>query len=159
MPISSSPKTQSAGLLLFRRREGNVEVLLGHPGGPFWQHKDHGSWTVPKGLANAGERLEQAARREFAEETGHTPQGDLISLGSARQPGGKLVHVWAIEEDWDPVNLRSNIFEMVWPPRSRRQQSFPELDRAAWFRVDEARAKILKGQAVFVDLLLQVIGG
>ena len=158
MPIRASSKIQSAGLLLFRRREKHVQVLLGHPGGPFWSRKDQGAWTIPKGLIGPGESSLSAAQREFAEETGYGPGGEAIALGSAKQPGGKVVHVWAIEEDWDPADLQSNTFEMEWPPRSGRRQSFPELDRASWFGVAEARLKILKGQAVFLDYLLETLG-
>ena len=132
--------------------------MLGHPGGPFWSRKDQGAWTIPKGLMEPGESPLSAAQREFAEETGYRPGGEAIPLGSAKQPGGKVVHVWAIEADWDPAELQSNTFEMEWPPRSGRRQSFPELDRASWFSVAEARLKILKGQAVFLDYLLDTFG-
>jgi len=154
MPVRTSSKPQSAGLLLFRQTDGDIQLLLGHPGGPFWSRKDQGAWTIPKGLIAPGESPLSAARREFAEETGHYPTGDAIPLGCATQPGGKVVHVWAIEGDWDPAGLQSNTFEMEWPPRSGRRQSFPEIDRAAWFGVAEARKRILKGQALFIDRLL-----
>jgi len=157
MPVRTSSKLQSAGLLLFRQMDGDIEVLLGHPGGPFWRRKDEGAWTIPKGLIAPGESPLSAAQREFAEETGHDPSGDTIPLGSATQPGGKVVHVWAIEGDWDPADLQSNTFEMEWPPRSGRRQSFPEIDRAAWFRMAEARKRILKGQALFIDRLLEAL--
>jgi predicted NUDIX family NTP pyrophosphohydrolase len=147
----------SAGLLLFRRR-GGLEVLLAHPGGPYWQNKDEGAWTVPKGEIEAGEVELAAARREFAEETGYLPQGGVLSLGSARQPGGKLVHVWALADDWDPAQLRSNTFSMEWPPKSGRSQVFPEIDRVGWFALDEARRKILEGQVVFLDRLKAALG-
>jgi predicted NUDIX family NTP pyrophosphohydrolase len=147
----------SAGLLLFRRR-GGLEVLLAHPGGPYWQNKDEGAWTVPKGEIEAGEDELAAARREFAEETGYLPQGGVLSLGSARQPGGKLVHVWALADDWDPAQLRSNTFSMEWPPKSGRSHVFPEIDRAGWFALDEARRKILEGQVVFLDRLKAALG-
>src|ERR1700709_624126 len=145
----SLPKT-SAGILLFRRSGDGIEVLLGHPGGPFWKKKDTGAWTIPKGLIASGEEPLEAAKREFAEETGHTPRGEFVSLGDAKQPGGKTVHVWAAEDDWNAEQLKSNSFQMEWPPRSGRQQSFPELDRAAWFSMAEALDKILKGQLVFL---------
>ncbi len=157
MPVRASSKIQSAGLLLFRQRDKNVQVLLGHPGGPFWSRKDQGAWTIPKGLIGSGESPLSAALREFAEETSYHPGGKTIPLGSAKQPGGKVVHVWAIEEDWDPVDLRSNMFEMEWPPRSGRRHSFPEIDRASWFGIAEARLRILKGQAVFLDRLLETL--
>jgi predicted NUDIX family NTP pyrophosphohydrolase len=144
---------QSAGLLMFRRSGEILEVLLGHPGGPFWFAKDEGAWTIPKGLIGSGETALAAAKREFAEETGHRPKGKLRPLGEARQPGGKIVHVFAIENDWDPAKLKSNTFEVTWPPRARSVRSYPELDRAAWFNLGEARLKILKGQAVFLDRL------
>jgi predicted NUDIX family NTP pyrophosphohydrolase len=151
-------KSQSAGLLLFRGRAADLEVLLGHPGGPFWQNKDDGAWSIPKGLIGADEAPLSAARREFVEETGHDPDGDFLPLGEARQPGGKVVQAWAIEGDWDPALIRSNTFEMEWPPRSGRRRTFPEIDRAAWFAIADARRKILKGQTVFVDRLLEALG-
>jgi predicted NUDIX family NTP pyrophosphohydrolase len=150
----SVSQIHSAGLLLFRHSRGAIEVLLGHPGGPFWKNRDEGAWSIPKGLVAAGERPLAAAKREFAEETGYRPRGRFIPLGEARQPGGKVVHVWAVEGDWDAAKLQSDSFEMEWPPRSGRLQRFPELDRAAWFSVPEARKRILKGQAVFLDRLL-----
>ena len=155
--MRAAAKLQSAGLLLFRLRNQDVEVLLAHPGGPFWRNKDHGAWTIRKGLIEPGETPIAAAQREFAEETGHLPAGEPISLGNARQSGGKLVHVWAIAEDWNPAELRSNTFEMEWPTRSGRRQSFPEIDRAAWFKVAEARVRILTGQLVFIDRLLEIL--
>jgi predicted NUDIX family NTP pyrophosphohydrolase len=144
--------------MLFRRSDGEPQLLLGHPGGPFWKQKDLGAWTIPKGLIAPGETPLAAAKREFAEETGHRPRGKSIPLGEARQPGGKIVHVWAIQDDWDTAGLQSNTFEMEWPPRSGRRQSFPELDRTTWFNIAEARLKILKGQAVFIDRLLEALG-
>jgi predicted NUDIX family NTP pyrophosphohydrolase len=154
---TSSSTKQSAGILLFRRRGSDIEVLLGHPGGPFWKKKDLGAWSIPKGLTAVGEPPLDAAKREFAEETGYTPRGKFIPLGEARQPGGKIVHVWAVEDDWNPQALKSNMFEMEWPPRSGKQQSFPELDRAVWFDVTAARERILKGQAVFLDRLIEAM--
>ena len=158
MPVRASSKIQSARLLLFRQRDKNVQVLLGHPGGPFWSRKDQGAWTIPKGLIGPGDSPLSAAPREFAEETGYRPGGEAIPLGSAKQPGGKVVHVGAIEEDWDPADLQSNTFEMEWPPGSGRRQSFLEIDRASWFGIAESRLKILKGQAVFLDHLLETLG-
>jgi predicted NUDIX family NTP pyrophosphohydrolase len=152
-----TPKQQSAGLLLYRLRRA-PQVLLGHPGGPFWAKKDDAAWTIPKGLIRIGETPLAAARREFAEETGYRPRGKALALGEARQPGGKLVHVWAVEGGWDFSKLRSNSFEMEWPPKSGRRQEFPELDRAAWFTLAEARRKIVKGQAVFLDRLEAALG-
>jgi predicted NUDIX family NTP pyrophosphohydrolase len=150
---------QSAGLLLYRRNGNGVEVLLGHPGGPFWRNKDLGSWSIPKDLIAEGEKPLAAARREFTEETGHRPRGKSLPLGEARQPGGKLVQAWAVEGDWDAASLKSNMFEMEWPPRSGRRHSFPELDRAEWFDLAEAQAKILKGQAIFLTRLLEKLAG
>jgi predicted NUDIX family NTP pyrophosphohydrolase len=150
---------QSAGLLLYRRNGNGVEVLLGHPGGPFWRNKDLGSWSIPKGLIAEGEKPLAAARREFTEETGHRPRGKSLPLGEARQPGGKRVQAWAVEGDWDAASLKSNMFEMEWPPRSGRKHSFPELDRVEWFDLAEAQAKILKGQAIFLTRLLEKLAG
>ena len=155
--IDKTASRQSAGLLLFRRTLSATEVLLGHPGGPFWSKRDEAAWTIPKGLIDTGETPLAAARREFAEETGHRPRGKAFPLGDARQSGGKVVHVWAVEDDWDAAELRSNSFEMEWPPKSGRRQQFPELDRAAWFNVADARARILKGQAVFLDRLEELL--
>ena len=136
-----------------------MEVLLGHPGGPFWRNKDLESWSIPKGLIGAGESPLAAAKREFVEETGYKPRGKSLPLGAAKQPGGKIVHVWAVEDNWDAALLKSNMFEMEWPPGSGRRQSFPELDRAAWLSLAEARAKLLKGQVVFLDRLVEALGG
>ena len=145
--------------MLYRRTAGGIEVLLGHPGGPFWRNKDMGSWSIPKGLIGAGESPLAAARREFVEETGYKPRGKSLPLGAAKQPGGKIVHVWAVEDNWDAALLKSNMFEMEWPPGSGRRQSFPELDRAAWLSLAEARAKLLKGQVVFLDRLVEALDG
>jgi predicted NUDIX family NTP pyrophosphohydrolase len=150
---------RSAGLLLYRRTAGGIEVLLGHPGGPFWRNKDMGSWSIPKGLIGAGESPLAAAKREFVEETGYKPRGKSLPLGAAKQPGGKIVHVWAGEDNWDAALLKSNMFEMEWPPGSGRRQSFPELDRAAWLSLAEARAKTSKGQVVFLDRLVEALDG
>ena len=142
----------SAGILLFREREGGLEVLLGHPGGPFFAKKDEGSWTVLKGEAEPGEDLQAVARREFAEETGsQPPDGPMLELGEIRQRGGKTVVAWALAGDLDPATARSNTFEMEWPPRSGRRRAFPEIDRVAWFDMETARTKILPAQAAFLD--------
>ena len=141
----------SAGILLWRRREHDIEVFLVHPGGPFWRNKDEGAWSIPKGEVAPGEDLLGHARREFEEETGAAIDGNFTELTPRKQPGGKLVHAFAVEGDFDPATLRSNLFEMEWPPRSGRRQSFPEVDRAAWFPLAAAREKILKGQAAILD--------
>ena len=143
----------SAGLLLYRETDGILEVLIGHPGGPFWARKDEGAWSIPKGELAEDEDPLQGALREFAEETGQHVTGKFIALDPLRQPGGKLIHAWAVEADFDPAQLRSNMFSMEWPPRSGRQASFPEIDRTAWFGLDEARSRILIGQVGFLDAL------
>lgn len=143
----------SAGILLWRHGSESVEVLLGHFGGPLWARKDAGAWAIPKGLVEAGETPEQAARREFQEELGFPADGALIPLGCIRQKGGKFVEAFALEGDLDAAAIRSNMFTLEWPPRSGRMQSFPELDRAGWFTLAEAREKILPSQARLLDLL------
>ena len=146
------PKT-SAGLLLFRWRARQLEVLLVHPGGPLWARKDEGAWSIPKGHVGEGEEALAAARREVEEETGTRPDGDFVPLTPIRQSADKTVKAWAIESDFDPTTLASNTFEMEWPPRSGRRQTFPEVDRAAWFTIEEARRKILRGQLPLLDEL------
>jgi len=145
---------KSAGLLLYRDVSGALEVMLVHPGGPLWAGKDDGAWSIPKGEFDDSEEPLEAARREFTEETGGTvPGGDFIPLGALRQPGGKVVQAWAVKGDFDPVQLRSNMFKMEWPPKSGRQKEFPEVDRAAWLPIQTALGKILKGQMPFLVLL------
>lgn len=144
---------ESAGILLYRRRKGRAEVFLIHPGGPYWARKDEGAWSIPKGLIDPLEDHLLAARREFREETGFNVDGDFRPLGTFRQPSGKRLSVWALEGDCDPSMLRSNVFEMMWPPKSGRVQSFPEADCGAWFARTEAEAKILKGQKPMLDAL------
>ncbi|TMK94075.1 MAG: NUDIX domain-containing protein [Actinobacteria bacterium] len=144
----------SAGILLFRAREGRLEVLLGHPGGPFFAKKDEGSWTVLKGEADPGEELPAVARREFAEETGQqAPDDTMLELGEVRQRGGKTVVAWALAGDLDPAEARSNTFEVEWPPRSGRRREFPEIDRVEWFDLETARRKILLAQVPFLNRL------
>ncbi len=133
-------------------------MLLVHPGGPFWQRKDLGAWSIPKGEAAEGEDLLAAARREFREETGSPVEGSAIPLGCIRQSGGKIVHAWAVSGDLDPRSLQSNTFEMEWPRGSGRIRSFPEVDRAAWFDLAEARLRILPAQATFLDALVTALG-
>ena len=151
---------RSAGLLLYRRTAGgDLEVLLGHPGGPIWASRDAGVWSVPKGEFDDGEAAWDVARREFAEETGHPPpDGPPIDLGEIRQKGGKLVVAWALEGELDPGTAHSNTFEFQWPPRSGRYITIPEIDRVAWFAPDEARRRIKDTQVPFIDRLLSAIG-
>ena len=136
----------SAGVLAWRRRGGTVEVLLVHPGGPFWAKKDAAAWSIPKGLVEAGEADWDAARREFEEELGQPIAGAPLALAPCQTPGGKLVLAWLVEADLDVSEVRSNRFEMEWPPRSGRRASFPEVDRAAWFDLTQALEKAHKGQ-------------
>jgi len=148
----------SAGILLYRVIGGRLEVLLAHPGGPFHQARDTGNWSVPKGEPAAGEDLEPAASREFEEETGvPVPEGPRIALGSIRQKGGKIVTAWAVEGDLDPEVARSNPFDLEWPPGSGRVESFPEIDRVAWFQPDEARVRIKDAQVPLVDRLVEAL--
>lgn len=151
----------SAGVVLWRRRGGRVEVLLGHPGSPYWARRDEGDWTVLKGEVEPGEDLVAVARREFAEETGHALDDDasMIELGEIRQKSGKVVHAWAVEGTLDPAEAVSNTFEMEWPPRSGRIQTFPEIDRVEWFRLKKARVKIKDAQAPFLDRLEAALAG
>jgi predicted NUDIX family NTP pyrophosphohydrolase len=150
-------KKTSAALLPFRIRNGTLEVMLVHPGGPFWAKKDLGAWSLPKGELEPNEDPLLAARREFAEETGFTAGGDFIPLGSCRQPGGKTVVAWAFRGDFDAEAVRSNTFTIEWPPRSGKQREFPEIDRAGWFSISEAHSRILPGQAPFLDVLVKLV--
>ncbi len=143
----------SAGILLFRRRPPGVEVMLVHPGGPFWAKKDDGAWSIPKGLADEGEDLLEAAKREFLEETGMAVAGEFLNLGAHKQPSGKTIAACACEGDFDPALLKSNTFTLEWPPRSGRMAEFPEVDRAAWYSIDEAFVKINKGQRPIIAAL------
>ena len=153
MTADKSGRT-SAGILLWRRRGSRLEVLLAHPGGPFWVNKDAGHWTVPKGEVEPGEGFAAVARREFAEETGHeTPGGPLVHLGDVRQKSGKVVLAWAVEGDLDPATALSTTYEMEWPPRSSRTEVFQEIDRIAWFDLDEARRRLKAAQVPFLDRL------
>ena len=148
----------SAGILLYRGSPPTLEVLLVHPGGPFWTNKDAGAWSIPKGEYAAGEDPLAAARREFAEELGSPPpHGEFVKLGELKQPSRKIISVFAAPGDFDPASLKSNCFELDWPPKSGRLQSFPEVDRAEWFSPDRAREKILKGQRPFIDRLLALL--
>lgn len=149
----------SAGILLFRRSAGGIEVLLGHPGGPYFEARDPGVWSIPKGEARDGEELWLVARREFGEETGHVvgSSARTIALGSITQRGGKVVHVWAVEGDLDPSHAWSNTFPMEWPPHSGIVVDVPELDRVAWFDPDAARVAMNPAQAALIDLLLEAL--
>jgi predicted NUDIX family NTP pyrophosphohydrolase len=146
---------KSAGILPYRRRDGRLEVLLVHPGGPFWAKKDLGSWSIAKGEYEEGEDPLQAALREFLEETGHQPAGPFLPLAQRKQPGGKLIDAWATENDWDSSKLISNTFSMEWPKGCGRIQAFPEVDRAEWFEISEAARRILPGQRGFLDELYE----
>jgi predicted NUDIX family NTP pyrophosphohydrolase len=149
---------RSAGLLMYRRAiSGEVEVLLVHPGGPFWAKKDKGAWSISKGEYADGELPLDAAKREFEEETGFSTQGEFLELGQVQQSGGKVVSAWAFEGDCDPAKLVSNRFSMEWPPRSGRMIEFPEVDRGGWFAIHDAKEQILKSQAPFLDRLQQLL--
>jgi predicted NUDIX family NTP pyrophosphohydrolase len=150
---------KSAGLLLYRHKEDSLEVLLVHPGGPFWRNKDEGAWTIPKGEFDDEDPVE-AARREFQEETGSAPpDGQYIPLTPIKQKNGKIVHAWAVAGDFDPAKLTSNVFETEWPPKSGRTQKFPEVDRAEWFAPDVAKRKVLSGQGALIEELVQRFSG
>ncbi len=141
---------KSAGLLAYRRRGGRVEIFLIHPGGPYWARKDDGAWSIPKGEFTDEDPLD-AAKREFAEETGFEARGPYKALAPIRQPSGKLIHAWAFEGDYDPAAIRSNNFSMEWPPGSGMEREFPEADLAGWFSIEKAREKITRGQTGFID--------
>jgi predicted NUDIX family NTP pyrophosphohydrolase len=143
----------SAGLLLYKREQNELQVLLVHPGGPFFRNKDAGAWTIPKGEVQEGEDLLATARREFAEETGLTPTGDCLLLTPIKQKGGKTVHAWAVEGNLDPGELKSNTFQLEWPPKSGKLVEFPEVDRAAWFTLAQAREKMNAAQVSLVEEL------
>ena len=153
-------QSQSAGILLYRRHESGLQVLLAHPGGPYWSRQDYGSWSVPKGIAEQDEAPEAVAAREFAEETGfelsavaRDPGEPNLDLGEVTLKSGKVIHTWAVEGDLDPELAHSNEFEIEWPPKSGRMQLIPEVDRVAWFDLDEARRRAHPAQAAFVDRL------
>ena len=154
---SATQRRRSAGILLYRQGGQGVEVLLGHPGGPYWSRKDEGAWMVPKGALEPGEEPLQAALREFSEEVGPVPPGTPLPLRTVRQNGGKLVEVFALEGEFDPLALDSAKFEMEWPPKSGRMQNFPELDRVEWMGMDEARRRILLSQQPVLDSLAALL--
>jgi predicted NUDIX family NTP pyrophosphohydrolase len=147
----------SAGILMFRRRNAGPEVFLVHPGGPFWHKKDAGAWSIPKGEYSEGDDPLEAAKREFHEETGFEIHGEVLPLGQIQQPSRKVVTAWAVEGDCSPAEIRSDTFKMEWPPKSGRQQEFPEVDRADWFAFDEAKKRMLKGQIGFIDRLAAML--
>jgi predicted NUDIX family NTP pyrophosphohydrolase len=151
-------KKRSAGILMYRRAGPELQVLLVHPGGPFWARKDLGAWSIPKGEFEDGEEPLAAAKREFGEELGTEPDGAFVALGTLVQPGLKEVIAWAVEGDFAVAELKSNTFEMEWPPKSGKRRQFPEVDRAEWFALADARRKILPGQAEFIDWLVARIG-
>jgi predicted NUDIX family NTP pyrophosphohydrolase len=156
--VSPSRAARSAGLLLFRRARDGLEVLLVHPGGPFWAKRDHGAWSIPKGEHAEDEDALAAARREFAEELGHAaPDGETFELGEVRQKAGKVVCAWAVAGDLNPEQITSNTFTMEWPPRSGRTREFPEVDRAQWFGLAEARERINPAQAALLDRLADAV--
>lgn len=148
---------QSAGLLIFRKGPNGIEVLLVHPGGPFWAKKDQGAWSIPKGEFEENEEPFQAALREFSEETGLVPQGNPISLTPLKQPSGKLIYAWAMESDLDLSQFKSNTFSMEWPPHSGKFQEFPEVDKAEWFPLEIAKQKIVQGQLGFLLELERIL--
>jgi predicted NUDIX family NTP pyrophosphohydrolase len=150
---------RSAGILMYRRGEAGLELLLVHPGGPFWARKDAGAWSIPKGEYAPPEAARAAALREFEEEVGIRPLGEFSPLGEIVQPSRKIVAAFAVEGDFDPGDLKSGTFELEWPPRSGRKARFPEVDRAAWFSVEQAREKILPGQREFIARLVGLLGG
>ena len=149
---------RSAGILMFRRRGESPEVFLVHPGGPFWSKKDDGSWSIPKGLYQDDEDALVAAKREFLEETGFSPSGDLTKLGDFKQPSGKIISAWAVEDDIDPSKIVSNTFTLEWPPKSGSVKEFPEVDRASWFGLSEAMQKITKGQTPILTAFTEKLG-
>ncbi len=148
----------SAGILLYRFKEGDLEVFLVHPGGPFWARKDRAAWSIPKGEYEEGEDPLEASKRELAEETGIELHSPLIDLGELRQPGGKIVRAWAASQDCNPSGIRSNTFTMEWPPKSGKLQEFPEIDRGVWYSTGVAKSKLHKGQVGFIDKLREMLG-
>jgi len=154
--LFSMPK-RSAGLLIYRRKNHGTEVFLAHPGGPFWAKKDLNAWSIPKGEYGSEEDPLAAAKREFEEETDFRPEGTFVALGDLKQAGGKIVTAWAVEGDCDLSVLRSNTFSLEWPPRSGRMVEFPEVDRWQWFSIEEARERLLSGQKVFLDRLVELL--
>lgn len=145
----------SAGILLFRYKNSHLEVMLVHPGGPFWAKKDDGAWSIPKGLFEEGETPLEVAKREFKEETGFDIDGEFIELGELKQPSRKIVHAWALEKDLDVTKIESNTFELEWPRNSGNVREYPEIDRGQWFSFNQAKKKILKGQVGFINAFIE----
>lgn len=145
----------SAGMLLFRYKNSHLEVMLVHPGGPFWAKKDDGAWSIPKGLFEEGETPLEVAKRGFEEETGFDIDGEFIKLGELKQPSRKIVHAWALEKDLDVTKIESNTFELEWPRNSENVREYPEIDRGQWFSINQAKKKILKGQVGFIDAFIE----
>jgi predicted NUDIX family NTP pyrophosphohydrolase len=156
--VNSKAKKTSAGILLYRTSDDGLEVFLVHPGGPYWEKKDDGAWSVPKGEFEAGEDPSEAAKREFREETGSDITGEFIELSPLKQPSGKIVYVWAVEGNIDATSIKSNMFTMEWPPRSGKEQAFPEVDKGGWFTIPQAREKLLAGQRGFLEQLQKYLG-
>lgn len=150
-------RKHSAGILLFRHRNEKLEVMLVHPGGPFWAKKDYGAWSIPKGLYDENEDPLNAAKREFKEETGFEVEGEFIELGKFQQPSKKIIRTWALEKDLDVTKIVSNTFLCEWPKNSGKVQEYPEIDKADWFNIEEAKKKILKGQIGIIDRLLEIL--
>lgn len=148
---------KSAGILIYKKVKDKLQVMLVHPGGPFWKNKDAGAWSIPKGEFNDNEEPLDAAKREFEEETGLTVSGKFLPLTPVKQKSGKLIYTWAVEEDIDVSSIKSNLFEMEWPPRSGKMKCFPEIDEACWFAVEEAKEKIIKGQFSFIEELIGLL--
>ena len=148
----------SGGILLFRRHAGRLQVMLVHPGGPYWENRDAGAWSIPKGLFEENEAPLDAARREFTEETGFVAEGDFIELGELVQPSKKVIHAWALESELDITRIKSNTFRLEWPPNSGHFEDYPEIDRGQWFDSAAAREKISRGQAEFIDRLIRILG-
>jgi predicted NUDIX family NTP pyrophosphohydrolase len=149
---------RSAAILVYRHTQGALEVFLVHPGGPFWAKKDVGAWSIPKGEFEETEEGLAAAKREFVEEVGQSIDGDFVALSPVRKKGGKIIHTWAIEGEVDEARIKSNEFEMEWPPRSGRRARFPEVDRGQWFLVPEARRRLLSSQVPIIDELAARLG-
>jgi predicted NUDIX family NTP pyrophosphohydrolase len=151
-------KKQSAGILMYRFANSTLEVFLVHPGGPFWAKKDAGAWSIPKGEFDEGEDPLETAKREFQEETGFSLEGNFIPLSSLKQPSGKVIRAWALEGNCDAKSIKSNTFSIEWPPHSGKRREFPEVDRAEWLKIPQAREKILPGQRLFLEELLRILG-